>query len=86
MPYYESMFGGGIKSTTESVTTAGSGNVSITKVPVTQKLLAAFVEGSPYIALMYIAGNGQNYGVHVQDTAGVTIANANLTLRLIYTD
>lgn len=84
MPYFES--GGGIKYTTEQVTTAASGNVIITAVRVNQKLLAVAVEGNPYIALMYITGGMDYYGAHIQDTAGSPIGSTSLTLRLIYAD
>ena len=78
--------GGGIKSTTEQVTTAESGNAIITSVRVTQKLLAAYIEGNPYIALTYITGGMDYYGAHVQDTAGTKIASTTVTLRLIYAE
>ena len=84
MPYFES--GGGIKSTTEQVTTSTGGNAIITAVRMNQKLLAVAVEGTPYIALMYITGGMDHYGAHIQDTAGSAITSATVTLRLIYTD
>ena len=82
--YIESV--GGIKSTTEQVTTAASGNAIITAVRVNQKLLNAYVVGEPYSALPYITGAGDYYGVHVQSTAGSAIGSTTLTVKLFYTD
>lgn len=84
MPYFES--GGGIKSTTEQVTTAASGNAIITAVRVNQKLLNAYVVGEPYPTLPYITGAGDYYGVHIQNTVGAAIGSTTLNLKLFYTD